>query len=183
MRGQRIDIQPSDGRVFLGIWSKANPIWGAGPCGAPGSLPGFLNWLDFQFRFWSSRKKNKTDFQMTPCGLLSHFSDLTPMLLRVRAIFAKETRELWIKSKTSWLGRSQVSDIAPNLERPRLYTHTPPPLDSRVKCFPCEVLRHLRVSQRCPCCVQLSPHSLWLACGLGGLRWCGNADGDGRPCG
>lgn len=39
-------------------------------------------------------KKNKTDFQMTPCGLLSHFSDLTPMLLRVRVIFAKETREL-----------------------------------------------------------------------------------------
>ena len=105
---------------------------------------------------------------MTPCGLLSHFSDLAPVLLRVRVIFAKETQELWIKSKASWPGRSQASDTAPNLERLRLYTHTPPPLDSKVKCFPCEVLRHFRVSQRYPCCVQLFTHSLWLAWGLGG---------------
>lgn len=119
---------------------------------------------------------------MTPCGLLSHFSDLTPMLLRVRVIFAKETRELnKIKSQLA-LGRSQVSDIAPKFRKTKTaYTHSPT-LDSRVKCFPCEVLRHLPVT-RCPCCVQLSPHSLWLACGLGGLRWCGNADRGWRPRG
>lgn len=41
-----------------------------------------------------AREKKKRDFQMTPCGLLSHFSDPAAVLLRVRVIFAKETQEL-----------------------------------------------------------------------------------------
>lgn len=50
---------------------------------------------DWIFNSGSEAVEKKTKhFQMTPCGLLSHFSDLAPMLLRVRVIFAKETQEL-----------------------------------------------------------------------------------------
>lgn len=103
---------------------------------------------------------------MTPCGLLSHFCELAPVLLRVRVIFAKKTQDLWIVSKAGWWERSRRV-IQNNLKH---HAHTYfLSLVSEVTCFPCEALRNVHVSQRYPWCIQMFAHSHLPICGREGV--------------